>query len=86
MSDAKIALELLSDELLKFVEHETGYSVEAIEKMSDDEFSDLYDTIADIEIYATLEELDDPPERLEKASNFITIVGNALYRPDDEQE
>ncbi len=84
MSDAEIALGLLGDELLKFVEYETGFNIEAIKKMGDDEFSNLYDTIADIEINATLEELDYPPERLEKASEFITIVGNALYRPDEE--
>lgn len=85
-SNALTALGLLSDELIEFIERETGFDKTAIQKMNDDEFSDLYDTIADIEIYATLEELDDPPERLEKASDFITIVGNALYRPDDEQE
>lgn len=81
MSDAGIALALLSDELLQFVEKETGFNKAAIAQMDDDAFSDLYDTIADIEINAELYEYDNPPERLEKASDFITIVGNALYRP-----
>lgn len=81
MSDAGIALALLSDELWQFVEKETGFNKAAIAKMDDDAFSDLYDTIADIEINAELEEYSNPSERFDKASNFITIVGNALYRP-----
>lgn len=80
-SDAGIALALLSDELLQFVEKETGFNKAAIAKMDDDAFSDLYDTIADIEINAELEEYSNPSERFDNASNFITIVGNALYRP-----
>lgn len=88
MSDAKIALEVLSDELLKFVEKETGYTKEDIAKMSDDEFSDLYDAMADIEIDGVLFELDenfdinsDKAQKGIYAADFVTIVGNAIYRP-----
>lgn len=83
MSDAKTALELLNDELLKFVETETGFDKAAIEKMDDDEFADLYDAIADIEIDESPEDSDEPSERYEKASEFVTIIGNALYRPEE---
>lgn len=84
-SDAEIALMLLSNESLKFIEQETGFNKEAIAKMNDDEFADLYDIIADIEINADLEEYSNPSERFDKASNFITIVGNALYIPEEDQ-
>lgn len=84
-SDAEIALMLLSNESLKFVQQETGFSKEVIAKMTDDEFADLYDIIADIEINADLEEYSTPSERLNKASNFITIVGNALYMPEENR-
>lgn len=84
-SDAEIALMLLSNESLKFVQQETGFSKEVIAKMTDDEFADLYDIIADIEINADLEEYSTPSERLDKASNFITIVGNALYMPEENR-
>lgn len=81
-SDAEIALMLLSNESLKFVQQETGFDKAAIAKMTDDEFADLYDVIADIEINADLEEYSNPSERFDKASEFITVVGNALYMPE----
>lgn len=84
-SDAEIALMLLSNDTLKFVQQETGFSKEAIAKMTDDEFANLYDIIADIEINADIEEYSNPSERLDKASNFITIVGNALYMPEENR-
>lgn len=84
-SDAEIALMLLSNESLKFIEQETGFNKEAIAKMNDDEFADLYDIIAEIEINADLEEYSNPSERFDKASNFITIVGNALYMPEENR-
>lgn len=83
--DAEIALMLLSNETLKFVHQETGFDKKAIAKMTDDEFADLYDIIADIEINADLKEFSNPSERFAKASNFITIVGNALYIPEEDQ-
>lgn len=85
MNDAMKAVELLDEEMLKFVETETGFNREAIEQMDDEAFADLYDTIADIEIEETPEGDDEPSERCKKASDFITIVGNAIYRPDDEE-
>lgn len=81
-SDAEIALMLLSNESLKFVQQETGFDKATIAKMTDDEFADLYDVIADIEINADLEEYSNPSERFDKASEFIAVVGNALYMPE----
>lgn len=84
-SDAEIALMLLSNDTLKFVQQETGFSKEAIAKMTDDEFANLYDVISDIEINADLEDYSNPSVRLDKASIFITIVGNALYMPEENR-
>ena len=54
MNDAQKAVKLLSQVQLDFIEVEVGVDKEAIEKMSDQKFSDLYDTICDIEVEETM--------------------------------
>lgn len=85
-SDALTALSLLNDEMLGFIKRETGYAKEDIAKMSDDEFSDLYDAIADIEVDGVLYELEenfdinsDEAKRGTYVTDFVTIVGDAVY-------
>lgn len=87
MSDAAKALSLLGPEHLGFIEKELGVSKDDIEDMSDDEFSELYDQLADIEV----EEVctagdDDVSERGNTAADIVTILGNELYRPDSEEQ
>ena len=79
MSDAAKALSLLGPEHLGFIEKELGVSKDDIEDMSDDEFSELYDQLADIEV-------DDVSERGNTAADIVTILGNELYRPDSEEQ
>ena len=89
-SDALTALSLLNDEMLDFIKRETGYTKEDIAKMSDDEFSDFYDAIVNIEVDGILYELEenfdinsDEAKRGTYATNFVTIVGNAIYRVEE---
>ena len=89
-SDALTALSLLNDEMLDFIKRETGYTKEDIAKMSDDEFSDFYDAIVNIEVDGILYELEenfdinsDEAKRGTYATNFVTIVGNAIYRLEE---
>lgn len=88
MSDAQKAVKLLSQVQLDFIEVETGADKEAIEKMSDQEFSDLYDTICDIEVEETMKNEDEgvePSEREKMAENIVTLLGNELYAQEDDE-
>lgn len=87
MSDAAKALSLLGPEHLAFIEKELSVSKEDIEGMSDDEFSELYDQLADIEVDEVCAAGDDDvSERGNAAANIVTILGNELYRPDSEEQ
>ena len=87
MSDAAKALSLLGPEHLGFIEKELGVSKDDIEGMSDDEFSELYDQLADIEVDEVCTAGDDNvSERGNAAANIVTILGNELYRPDSEEQ
>lgn len=88
MSDAQKAVELLSQVQLDFIEVEIDVDKEAIEKMSDQEFSDLYDTICDIEVEETMKSEDEgtePSEREKMAENIVTLLGNELYAQEDDE-
>lgn len=88
MSDAQKAVKLLSQVQLDFIEVEIGVDKEAIEKMSDQEFSDLYDTICDIEVEETMKSEDEgtePSEREKMAENIVTLLGNELYAQEDDE-
>lgn len=88
MSDAQKAVKLLSQVQLDFIEVEIGVDKEAIEKMSDQEFSDLYDTICDIEVEETMKSEDEgtePSEREKMAENIVTLLGNELYSQEDDE-
>lgn len=88
MSDAQKAVKLLSQVQLDFIEVEIDVDKEAIEKMSDQEFSDLYDTICDIEVEETMKSEDEgtePSEREKMAENIVTLLGNELYAQEDDE-
>lgn len=79
-SNAIHALRFLDDNLLEFVRQETGYDRSAIEKMTNDEFAGLYDQISDIEVDETPSDDSELSLRGKNAEEFITIVGNTVYR------
>ena len=88
MNDAQKAVKLLSQVQLDFIEVEVGVDKEAIEKMSDQKFSDLYDTICDIEVEETMKSEDEgtePSEREKMAENIVTLLGNELYSQEDDE-
>lgn len=86
MSDAAKALRILGPEHLKFIERELGFSTKDIEDMSDDEFSELYDQLANIEIDEVCAAGDDEvSERGNTAADIVTVLGNELYRPVNEE-
>ena len=90
MNDQAIAvLSILNQEQFDFIEKEFGYTREFIGSMSDDEIDAMYDQIADIEIDETVDadrENRDLTQRGKLAEGIITVMGNKLYRPDNESD
>lgn len=90
MNDRAIAvLSILSQAQFDFIEKEFGYTREFIGSMSDDEIDAMYDQIADIEIDETVDadmENRDLTQRGKLAEGIITVMGNELYRPDNESD
>lgn len=87
--NAEVVLDVLSQTQFDFIEQEFGYTREAISAMSDDEIDELYDQIADIEVDETVDadrDGRDLTERGETAEGIVTVIGNELYRPDDEPD
>ena len=87
--NAEVVLDVLSQTQLDFIEQELGYTREAISAMSDDEIDELYDQIADIEVDETVDadrDGRDLTERGKTAEGIVTVIGNELYRPDDEPD
>lgn len=87
--NAEVVLDVLSQTQLDFIERELGYAREAIKAMSDDEIDEMYDQIADIEVDETVDadrDGRDLTERGKTAEGIVTIIGNELYRPDDEPD
>lgn len=86
---AKAILGILSQTQLDFIKQEFGYTKEAVEDMSDEEIDELYDQIANIEVDETVDADRngcDLTERGKTAEGIVTVIGNELYRPDDEPE
>lgn len=87
--NAEVVLDVLSQTQLDFIEQEFGYTREVIASMSDDEVDELYDQIADIEVDETVDadrDGRDLTERGKTAEGIVTVIGNELYRPDDEPD
>jgi len=87
MSDAEKVKKLLSQSQLDFIKEEFGHDPKAIGSMSDDEIDYLYERIADIEIDETISAGEGKlSDRGRMAESIVTLVGNELYRPDDEDD
>ena len=86
---AEIILDVLSQTQLDFINQEFGYTKESIAAMSDNEIDELYDQIADIEVDETVDadrDGRDLTERGKTAEGIVTVIGNGLYRHDDNQD
>ena len=86
---AEIILGVLSQTQLDFINQEFGYTKESIAAMSDNEIDELYDQIADIEVDETVDadrDGRDLTERGKTAEGIVTVIGNGLYRHDDNQD
>ena len=86
MSDSIKALNVLNPSQLEFIKEETGVDEEDIKKMTDDEFAELYDQIADIEIEEVCSAGDEEiSERGNIAADIVTAVGEELYYDDSAE-
>ena len=86
MSDAIKALNVLNLSQLEFIKEETDVDEEDIKKMTDDEFAELYDQIADIEIEEVCSAEDEEvSERGNIAADIVTAVGEELYYDDSAE-
>lgn len=86
---AEIVLDVLSQTQLDFINQEFGYTKESIAAMSDNEIDKLYDQIADIEVDETVDadrDGRDLTERGKTVEGIVTVIGNGLYRHDDNQD
>lgn len=90
MRDSERALRVLSQTQLDFISAEFGITKPQILEMDDGEFLDLYDNICDIEIDETIlaeqERNGAYSERERMAEGIVTVLGNELYRPDEEED
>lgn len=86
-NQADVVLRVLSQTQLEFIKEELGNDKDAIRNMGDDEIDQMYDRICDIEIDETVDadrEGRDLTERGKTAEGIVTVIGNELYRPNDE--
>lgn len=87
MTEAKTVEGLLSKAQLDFIQSEFGHDPDALGVLSDDDIDNLYDLICDIEVEETVNAGDgELSERGKMAEGIVTLIGNALYRPEDEPE
>lgn len=87
MRDAEKVLKILSQTQLNFIEEEVGFSKAQIKTMDDDAVAEMYDKLCDIEVEETVSAGDgELSERGKLAEGLVTVIGNELYRPDDEPE
>lgn len=87
MGDAKKAVGLLDDNQLSFIQEEFGHDPDALSVLSDEDFEKLYDRLGDIEVEETMAAGDsDLSDRGKMVESIVTVIGNELYRPDDEED
>lgn len=80
--NAKIAVRLLSDDLIAYIQEETGYEIKVIEAMSNRGFADLYDKIHDIECAEMLPNGTVHSESGKKAERFCSVVRQIMWGYD----
>lgn len=87
MDDAKKVADLLDDSQLDFVQNEFGHDPDALGSLSNEDFEKLYDRLGDIEVEETMAAGDgELSDRGKMAESIVTLIGNELYRPEDEPE
>lgn len=87
MIAGKAVEDALSKEQLDFIQTEFGHDPDALGALEDDDIDSLYDRLCDIEVEETMAAGDgELSERGKMAESIVSIIGNELYRPDDEPE
>ncbi len=87
MIAGKAVEDALSKEQLDFIQAEFGHDPDALGVLEDDDIDRLYDRLCDIEVEETMAAGDgELSERGKMAESIVSIIGNELYRPDDEPE
>ena len=87
MSDAKKVVGFLDESQLSFIQEESGHDPDALSDLSDEDFEKLYDRLGDIEVEETMAAGDsDLSDRGKMVESNVTVIGNELYRPDDEED
>lgn len=87
MSQSEIVMNILDEEKLRFIESELGFNADAIRAMDDNAIDDMYDKICDIEVEETVASESGGraySDRERMAEGIVTLIGNALYRPEDD--
>lgn len=87
MTAAQTAEKLLNEAQINFIQSEFGHDPDAMSALSDEDFEKLYDRLGDIEAEETMAADDgELSDRGKMAESIVTLIGNELYRPDDEPE
>lgn len=87
MIAGKAVEDALSKEQLDFIQTEFGHDPDALGVLEDDDIDNLYDRLCDIEVEETMAAGDgELSERGKMAESIVSVIGNELYRPDDEPE
>lgn len=90
MNDAEKILTVLSKSQLNFIEAELGTSAEQIKEMTDDSVFDMYEKVSWIEVDETITAEEERngkySDRERMAEGIVTLIGNTLYRQEDEPE
>lgn len=82
--NARIALRLLSNDLISYIQKETGYGVKAIKAMSNRSFANLYNKIHSIECAETLPNGTVVSEKGKNAEKFCDAVRQIIWGYDIE--
>lgn len=87
MSASETVKKILSKTQFDFIQSELGYGHDDINTLDEDGISSLYDDLCDIEIEETMTAGDgELSERGKMAEGIVTVMGNELYRLDEEEE
>ncbi len=85
MIAGKVVEDALSKEQLDFIQTEFGHDPDALGVLDDDDIERLYDHLCDIEVEETMGAGDgELSERGKMVESIVSVIGNELYRPDDE--
>ncbi len=87
MTEVKTLKGLLSQAQLNFIQSELGRDADSLSVLGDNDIDNLYDRICDIEVEETMNAgSGELSERGKMAEGIVTLIGNALYRLENEPE